>query len=150
MLEFFMKILSWRLGEIIIESGGFCRLLQRIGGGTRTPRAAVIWPFLIVRDRREYRRKWLMNHERIHLAQNGDLLLVGFDVVYCCEYLIARLVLRKTKEEAYYWLSCEQEAYLNQHDLDYLNKRPWGSQLKYLFHKKRFRVTDVPGEIAFY
>jgi hypothetical protein len=145
-----MKLLAASWGGIIVESAGFCRFLQRIGGGTRTPRAAVVWPFLIVRDQQEYGRAWLMNHEKIHLVQNTDLLVLGFDVLYFCEYVFARLVLRKTKEEAYYWFSHEQEAYLNQHDMDYLKTRRWGAQFKYLFRKKRFRVTDVPGEIAFY
>ena len=96
-----MKILSWRFGEIIVESSGFCQFLQRIGGGHRTPRAAVVWPFLIMRDQQEYQRAWLVNHERIHLRQNGDLLVLGFDILYFCEYFFARLVLRKTNEEAY-------------------------------------------------
>lgn len=134
----------------MVESAGFCRLLQRMEGGSRAPRAAVVWPFLVVRDQQEYRRAWLMNHERIHLVQHTDLLWLGFQLFYIGEYLFARLVLRKSKEEAYYWLSHEQEAYLNQHNREYLKTRRWGSQFKYLFVKKRFRVTDVPGEVEYY
>jgi hypothetical protein len=145
-----MKILhaSWR--EIIIESYGFCRWMQRMSGGERMPRAAALWPFLIVRDQTEYKRPWLVNHERIHLAQNRDLLVLGSDILYLGEYFYARVILGKSKAECYYWLSAEQEAYLNQHDLGYLTRRPWGAQLKYLRNKKRFRVTDVPGEVEFY
>lgn len=144
-----MKILSATWGEIVVESDGFCRVMKLLGYG-KAPRAVAQWPFIVVKNRQEYARAWLLNHERIHFHQQRDLLILFMFLLYWGELFYARLVHGMSMKEAYFWNSAEQEAYLNQHNLEYLQTRRWGSQFRYLFDKKRFRVTDVPGELEYY
>ncbi len=133
----------------MVESEGFCRFVRLLGYG-KVPRAVAQWPFIIARNAEEAQREWLLNHERIHLHQQRDLLVVLMFPLYWAELYYARLVHGMSMREAYFWNSAEQEAYRNQHDFEYLKTRRWGAQFKYLFQKKRFRVTDVPGEVEYY
>ncbi len=61
----------------------------------------------------------LMNHERIHSAQQRELLFVFFYLSYLVEWLV-RLPMRGN---AYRNISFEREAYANQRDLNYLRRR---------------------------
>ena len=61
----------------------------------------------------------LMNHERIHTAQQREMLFVFFYLAYTLEWL-ARLPMRGN---AYRNISFEREAYANQRNLDYLDSR---------------------------
>ncbi|WP_366915870.1 hypothetical protein [uncultured Psychroserpens sp.] len=73
----------------------------------------------------------LVNHERIHLRQQLEMLVVPFYVFYCVEFLI-RLIVMKNWHQAYRRISFEQEAYRNEKDLNYLKSRPFYSFLSYL------------------
>lgn len=64
-----------------------------------------------------------LNHEKIHLAQQRELLLVGFYFLYAFYWLRARVFLRMSSHEAYMEIPFEVEAYAQQHDDDYLEKR---------------------------
>ncbi|MBR4830018.1 MAG: hypothetical protein IKZ92_09510 [Muribaculaceae bacterium] len=66
-----------------------------------------------------YLSEELMNHERIHSAQQREMLFVFFYLAYFIEWLI-RLPLRGN---AYRRISFEQEAYSNQRNLNYLKQR---------------------------
>jgi hypothetical protein len=114
------------------------------------PRAAASWPFLMIYDEAQLEREWLLNHERIHFAQQRETLIIGQMILKFVETCWARWWLRKSRIDAYFWTACEQEAYLNMHKLDYLKMRPRFAMLKYVFQKRRFRLGDVPGEIEFY
>ena len=62
------------------------------------------------------------NHERIHAAQQKELLYVPFFIWYVVEWLV--LLLRYGDwMEAYYHIRFEEEAYRHQDDLEYLQKR---------------------------
>jgi hypothetical protein len=61
----------------------------------------------------------LMNHERIHTAQQREMLFVFFYLAYLVEWLV-RLPLRGN---AYRNISFEREAYANQRNLNYLRSR---------------------------
>ncbi|GGG56217.1 hypothetical protein [Bizionia arctica] len=68
----------------------------------------------------------LINHERIHLRQQIELLVLPFFVLYVLEFLI-RLVQYKSWYLAYRNISFEREAYANEKDLNYLKSRSfWG------------------------
>ena len=85
--------------------------------------AITLWPFIFVRsDKRNKFNESSERHERIHLKQQIEMLVLPFYLWYAIEYLI-RLVLYKNANDAYYNLSFEQEAYLNQYDVDYIAKR---------------------------
>ncbi len=73
----------------------------------------------------------LLNHERIHLRQQAELLILPFYVWYVLEYFV-RLLAYKNKKEAYRNISFEREAYANESDPDYLKHRKFWSFLKYL------------------
>lgn len=60
-----------------------------------------------------------INHESIHTAQMKELLYIPFYVAYFGEWIV-RLFL---KGNAYRNISFEREAYNNQNDLTYLNRR---------------------------
>jgi hypothetical protein len=137
----------WRDGMVVVWPGLF-RWMKRLSGARRIARGCAWWPFLFIRDE-EQRVPWLLNHERIHLAQQRETLLVGLFLVQLVEFFWARVILRKTAAEAYYWQSFEQEAYLNQHDLGYLARRRPFAFVRHMWGRRRFRVTEVPGEIVF-
>lgn len=77
----------------------------------------------------------LMNHERIHTAQQREMLFVFFYLVYVAEWLV-RLPMRGN---AYRNISFEREAYANQRDLGYLRHRPmyaWRRYMRRPFHQR--------------
>ena len=75
-------------------------------------RALAFFPFIII-PKSTIIDDELINHERIHLRQQLELLIIPFYVWY----LIA--LWRK----GYYGISFEREAHLNDGDLEYLKKR---------------------------
>ena len=72
-----------------------------------------------------------INHERIHLRQQLELLILPFFIWYAIEYGI-RLLQYKDRYEAYRNISFEREAYENELFLEYLKKRRLWSFLRYL------------------
>lgn len=63
-----------------------------------------------------------LNHERIHTAQQRELLYIGFYLWYIIEWLYL-LVMYRNGLKAYFHIRFEQEAYRHQDDLEYLKKR---------------------------
>ncbi len=63
----------------------------------------------------------LINHERIHLRQQIELLVIPFYVWYLIEYVTV----------GYNKNRFELEAYANDYDLAYLAKRKWFAFIKY-------------------
>lgn len=73
----------------------------------------------------------LINHERIHLRQQVELLILPFYVWYLTEYFINRLR-GQSKNQAYRNISFEKEAYNNDENLEYLKQRSIWAFLRYL------------------
>jgi len=73
----------------------------------------------------------LINHERIHLRQQAELLIIPFYIWYVIEYFILLLVYRN-KKQAYHNISFEREAYNNEHNLNYPKNRTFWEFLKFL------------------
>ncbi len=76
--------------------------------------------------------KYVINHERIHNAQQRELLFIPFYVVYVLEWLF-RLIQYRKWYDAYMNISFEREAYANDDNLSYLPKRKifaWRHYLK--------------------
>lgn len=71
-----------------------------------------------------------INHERIHTAQMKELLYIPFYIIYGVEWLV-RLFQKGNSHSAYRAISFEQEAYNNEKDMRYLEKRPFCPWLKY-------------------
>lgn len=90
-----------------------------------------LWPFIVVKSAFLKEDLFFINHERIHIRQQAELLVLPFYILYFTEYIIRLLIYRNT-EQAYLNISFEREAYLNEENLDYLKTRkPW-SFMKYL------------------
>ncbi len=81
-----------------------------------------LFPFIILRHKSLKENKVLINHEKIHLRQQLELLIVFFYFWYAIEFLV-RLLQYKNKNRAYRNISFEREAYTNEKDLNYLKKR---------------------------
>lgn len=96
----------------------------------------VIWPFLLVRDKKSLENQVFMNHEKIHARQQLELLLLPFFLWYGIEYLILRL--KYNHDRAYRNIVFEREAYKMQTDLDYLKFRKAWSFIG--FYAKKYRL----------
>ena len=62
------------------------------------------------------------NHERIHAAQQRELLYLPFFVWYVLEWLVL-LVKYRDRMKAYYHIRFEEEAYNHQEEMQYLQHR---------------------------
>ena len=71
-----------------------------------------------------------MNHEMILIHQQREMLVVFFYIVYLFEYFIG-LIKLKNDYLAYKNLSFEREAFDNEDNQNYLDKRKWFSSFKY-------------------
>ena len=90
-----------------------------------------IFPFVIVSTKVDLSDKVLMNHERIHLRQQLELAILPFFIWYFLEYLL-RLIQFRNRRKAYRNISFEREAYANEGNFEYLQKRKFWSFVKYL------------------
>lgn len=88
-----------------------------------------LFPFVLVR--RPNPTPELLNHERIHLRQQLELLLLPFYVWYLLEYVIGRLR-HRDHYSAYRNISFEREAFAHDADLNYLTTRHWWAFLAWL------------------
>ena len=93
--------------------------------------AIAIWPFIILKSNKLKSNEILMNHEKIHLQQQKEMLWLFFFIWYLIEYLV-KLVKYKESMIAYRNLSFEREAYNNEAYTNYLDKRKLWNFLKYL------------------
>jgi hypothetical protein len=87
------------------------------------PPMAVAWafyPFIIMRSELYYKDPYIM-HEQIHLAQQRELWILPFYIMYAGSYLFNLI---RGDKNAYKNIVFEREAYANQLDNDYLKNRP--------------------------
>jgi hypothetical protein len=94
-------------------------------------RGLTFYPFVFLADKNDKLDKVLINHEKIHIRQQLELLILPFYLWYCMEYLF-RLFQYKDRKKAYFKISFEREAYANEKDLNYLKKRFFWRFLKYI------------------
>lgn len=73
----------------------------------------------------------MINHEMIHTAQIKELGYLFFYIVYLIEWLV-RIIQFRGYVEGYRNISFEREAYANQHDPEYLEKRRRFSVIRYI------------------
>ena len=94
-------------------------------------RGITLFPFIFFLRKEDKRNVVLVNHEKIHIRQQLELLVIPFFIWYGLEFLV-RLFQYKNRREAYRNISFEREAYTNEKDLDYLEQRSFWSFLKYV------------------
>lgn len=90
-----------------------------------------LWPFVILKDKIFKEDSVLLNHEKIHLKQQAEMLVLFFYCWYFLEFVV-RLIQYKNRFLAYRNISFEKEAYLNEFNLNYLKTRRFWEFLKYL------------------
>jgi hypothetical protein len=81
-----------------------------------------LFPFILLRDKSLKVDKRIMNHERIHIRQQLELLILPFYVLYLIEFAIG-IIKYKNRMKAYMNISFEREAYKYDSDLNYLKRR---------------------------
>lgn len=97
--------------------------------------AITIWPFVFVdtdsqKWKDEDRRKELLNHEKIHLEQQKELLVLPFYLLYFLDIFV-KLFIYSDYGEAYRNSIFEKEAHEHDKDLEYLEKRKrWNYLIK--------------------
>lgn len=89
-----------------------------------------LYPFIFIKNPEDKRNKVFINHEKIHLRQQLELLIVFFYIAYVAEYYYHFFRLRNAYK-AYCAISFEREAYAMEHDLNYLKKRKFWAFRKY-------------------
>lgn len=94
-------------------------------------RGMTIFPFIVIRKDLDAKNLVLINHEKIHLRQQLELLVLPFYFIYLLDYLL-KIVRYKDKNIAYRNIIFEREAYSNESDLYYLKKRGFWNWRKYL------------------
>lgn len=90
-----------------------------------------LYPFVFLKNKRQKNDVILLNHERIHIVQQKELLVLFFYLWYIIEFFV-RLMMYKSWNTAYRNISFEQEAYTNELNLTYIKKRPRWAFLKFL------------------
>ena len=95
-------------------------------------RGLTFFPFVFLTDKDDKLNTVFINHEKIHIRQQLELLILPFYIWYLTEYLF-RLIQFKDRKKAYFNISFEREAYTNEKDLNYLKKRPFWNFLKYSY-----------------
>lgn len=71
----------------------------------------------------------IINHEKIHLRQQLELLILPFYILYLISYLI-NFIKYKKHHLAYRNIIFEKEAYDYESDLSYLKKGNWYGWIK--------------------
>ena len=94
-------------------------------------RGLAFFPFVFVKQRLDKQNSVFVNHERIHLRQQLELLIFPFFFLFFLEFCL-RWIQFKNFDLAYRNISFEREAYANEKDLDYLKRRTFWGFLKFL------------------
>lgn len=85
-----------------------------------------LYPFIFIKNPEDKKNSVLINHEKIHLKQQLELLIIFFYLAYVIEYYY-HLIKLKNGHRAYLAISFEREAFAHELDLEYLKKRKvWG------------------------
>jgi hypothetical protein len=93
-------------------------------------RGLTVFPFVLVKYAEDKLNPVFVNHERIHLRQQLELLIVPFFVLYFSEFLV-RIIQYKNFDLAYRNISFEREAYASETNFDYLKKRSFGASFRF-------------------
>lgn len=98
----------------------------------RKPFSAIaFYPFVLIRNESLKDNKILLNHERIHLRQQIEMLIIGFYLWYSIEF-IYKYWKYGNRFQASYNISFEKESYANEKNPYYLKNRKFFAFIKYL------------------
>ena len=94
-------------------------------------RGLTLFPFVFIKSDQMVKDKVLLNHEKIHLRQQVELLGVFFLIWYGIEFVL-RWMQYKNRQLAYQNICFEREAYANETNLNYTAQRKCWHFLKYI------------------
>jgi hypothetical protein len=94
-------------------------------------KAIAFFPFVFFKERSDRHDLILMNHERIHLQQQLELLILPFYLLYLINYLY-NLITTGDHDKAYRNIIFEKEAYTKERDPAYLKNRKHFAFIYYL------------------
>jgi hypothetical protein len=94
-------------------------------------RGFALFPFIFIKYKSDKTNAAFINHEKIHLRQQLELLVLPFLIWYVLEFVF-RLIQHKNWDLGYRNISFEREAYGNDFNPNYLKYRSFWSFLKYL------------------
>ena len=106
---------------MVIVSDRALKFFGLFFGNSDGIRGLAFWPFIFIASDTIIDDE-LINHERIHLRQQIEMLIIPFYIWYLIELYT----------KGYMNISFEKEAYGNDHNLNYLKKRRIFSFRKYL------------------
>jgi hypothetical protein len=90
-----------------------------------------LWPFVLLASEADGNNEITIRHEKIHLRQQLEMLVLPFFVWYGIEFVF-RLMRSKNPKLAYKNISFEREAYANEKSPDYLKSRAFWNFLKFI------------------
>lgn len=90
-----------------------------------------LFPFIFLKGEKDLKDPVLLNHEKIHIRQQLELLVVPFYLIYGVNYLY-NLIHHSKHEAAYRNIIFEKEAYDHEADFNYLKRRSVFNFLNYL------------------
>ncbi|MBC8051459.1 MAG: hypothetical protein H7Y13_00160 [Sphingobacteriaceae bacterium] len=90
-----------------------------------------LFPFILVKKVEYKGHETFINHEKIHLAQQLELLLLGFYILYLLHYFY-NLLKYLNHDKAYMNIIFEKEAYTMEREPEYLHKRKFCEWLRFL------------------
>jgi hypothetical protein len=89
-----------------------------------------LFPFILVNSKQMANDRMVIHHEKIHLRQQAELLVIPFYVLYLINYLV-NLVFYRDHDKAYFNIVFEREAYANEANEKYLKYRNWYNWRRY-------------------
>lgn len=94
-------------------------------------RGITIFPFIVLSFKKDKLNPILLNHEKIHIRQQIELLVIPFFIWYGLEFIV-RYFQYKSWNKAYMNISFERDAYQNEKNLHYLKQRSFWNFIKYI------------------
>ena len=94
--------------------------------------AITFFPFIVLKHKNYLKSKTIINHEKIHIRQQLELLILPFYLLYAANYLYNCLKY-KNVESAYRNICFEREAYENEKNLNYIKSRSFWNFFRYLY-----------------
>lgn len=87
------------------------------------------FPFVFVKHSVDRQNDTFLNHEKIHLRQQIEMLVLPYYIWYLLEFCL-RWIQYRNFDLAYRNISFEREAYANERNLDYLKRRKFWAFLR--------------------
>ena len=101
-----------------------------------------LYPIIFLRSKELKKDIRIMNHERIHLRQQIEMLVIPFYIIYLTEYLFGRLK-HKSHFETYLNISFEREAFINDENLAYLKVRKLWCWTRYINIENNQKLKEL-------